>query len=150
MADTRPAGFAAPQTALPAARPLAPRGPAASAGPAHSAASGAAPTAPTGPAGTATAPGQGVARPQAVRSPEAMRKAAQDFEAQMLGALLQPMFETLPTNGPMGGGMAEGQWRPMLVEQFGKQMAKAGGVGIGHAVYRDMMRLQAQSSGEKP
>ena len=147
MADTRPAGFAAPQTALPAARPLAPRGPAASAGPAHSAAPA---TAATPAAGTATPQAQGVARSQAVRSPEAMRKAAQDFEAQRLGALLQPMFETLPTNGPMGGGMAEGQWRPMLVEQFGKKMAKAGGVGIGHAVYRDMMRLQAQSSGEKP
>ncbi|WP_419898088.1 rod-binding protein [Roseomonas sp. USHLN139] len=125
MAETRPAGFAAPRPAT--ATPANPAG--------------------ANPAGAAA--GQ-VSRPQQSRSPEAMRKTAQEFEAQMLGAMLQPMFETLPTNGPMGGGAAEAQWRPMLVEQFGKQMAKAGGVGIGNAVYRDMMRLQAPSSGEKP
>jgi Rod binding domain-containing protein len=129
MAETRPAGFAAPR----------PAGPAGAASPAGR------PAPAAGPGGAA-----GVSRPQAVRSAEAIRKTAQEFEAQMLGAMLQPMFETLPTNGPMGGGAAEAQWRPMLVEQFGKQMAKAGGVGIGNAVYRDMMRLQAQSSGEKP
>ncbi|WP_159999896.1 rod-binding protein [Roseomonas sp. 18066] len=131
MAETRPAGFAAPRPI--ATTPASPAG--------------------TNPAGTTAAAGQ-VSRPQQSRSPEAMRKTAQEFEAQMLGAMLQPMFETLPTNGPMGGGAAEAQWRPMLVEQFGKQMAKAGGVGIGDAVYRDMMRLQSQgqarSSGEKP
>ncbi|ONG47065.1 hypothetical protein BKE38_24505 [Pseudoroseomonas deserti] len=122
MAETRPAGFAAPRPAT---------------------------ATPANPAGANPAAAQ-VSRPQQSRSPEAMRKTAQEFEAQMLGAMLQPMFETVPTNGPMGGGAAEAQWRPMLVEQFGKQMAKAGGVGIGTAVYRDMMRLQTQSSGEKP
>lgn len=79
-------------------------------------------------------------------TPKAQLRASQDFEAQMLGALLQPMFDTLPTNGPFGGGSAEAQWRPMLVENFGRAMARAGGVGIGGAVLAQMQRLQAQAS----
>ncbi|PWC28373.1 chemotaxis protein chel [Pseudoroseomonas aestuarii] len=75
----------------------------------------------------------------------AQRRAAEAFEAQVLGALLQPMFETLATDGPFGGGNAEAQWRPMLVEQFGRAMAKAGGVGLGAAVLAEMQRLQAEA-----
>ena len=79
-------------------------------------------------------------------APEAMRRVAQDFEAQALGALLQPIFATLPTDGAFGGGAAEAQWRPMLVDAFGKSMARSGGVGIAEAVLRDMLRVQAAAS----
>jgi Rod binding domain-containing protein len=56
------------------------------------------------------------------------------------------MFATLPSDGAFGGGSAEAQWRPMLVEQFGRAMAHAGGVGIGQAVLAEMQRLQAYST----
>jgi Rod binding domain-containing protein len=56
------------------------------------------------------------------------------------------MFATLPSDGAFGGGSAEAQWRPMLVEQFGRAMARAGGVGIGHAVLTEMQHLQAQGT----
>jgi Rod binding domain-containing protein len=79
-------------------------------------------------------------------SPRSQQRTAEDFEAQMLGALLQPMFATLPSDGAFGGGSAEAQWRPMLVEQFGRALARAGGVGIGHAVLAEMQRLQAQGT----
>lgn len=79
-------------------------------------------------------------------TPDAQRRAAEDFEAQMLGALLQPMFNTVPANDTFGGGSAEAQWRPMLVEQFGHAMAHAGGVGIGSAVLAEMQRIQAQAT----
>lgn len=78
---------------------------------------------------------------QASQSPAAMRRAAQEFEAQALGALLQPMFQGLETKGPFGGGAAEAQWRPMLVDAIAKDLARAGGLGLADAVLREMMRL---------
>ena len=78
---------------------------------------------------------------QASQSPAAMRRAAQAFEAQALGALLQPMFQGLETKGPFGGGAAEAQWRPMLVDAIAKDLARAGGLGLTDAVLREMTRI---------
>jgi hypothetical protein len=73
----------------------------------------------------ATVPGSHVARTHA---------AAQQFEAQVLGALLQPMFENVGPGAAFGGGTGEAQWRPMLVTEYGKAIARAGGVGLAGAV----------------
>lgn len=78
----------------------------------------------------------------APRDLPAMRQAAQSFEAQALGALLQPMFAGLDGKTPFGGGAAENQWRPMLVDAIARDLARAGGLGIADAVFRDMLRLQ--------
>ena len=43
----------------------------------------------------------------AAASPATLARTARDFEAQALGALLQPVFEALPTKGLFGGGAAE-------------------------------------------
>ncbi|WP_439595631.1 rod-binding protein [Falsiroseomonas sp.] len=92
-----------------------------------------------------------LARPGAAQNPAALRRAAQDFEAQALGALLQPMFQGLDTKAPFGGGAAEGQWRPMLVDAIAKDLAKTGGLGIGEAVLRELTRLagQTQTNGDQ-
>jgi Rod binding domain-containing protein len=88
-------------------------------------------------------------RPQAATSgspssPAAMRKAAQSFEAQALGALLQPAFAAAdPSRSAFGGGGAEAQWRPMLVDAVAGSAARAGGVGLGAMVLREMLRMQA-------
>ncbi len=70
------------------------------------------------------------------------RKTAEAFEAQALGALLQPMFEGLSTSGPFGGGQAEAMWRPMLITEFGRAMAANGGIGIADSVLAHMLKLQ--------
>jgi Rod binding domain-containing protein len=71
----------------------------------------------------------------------ATREAAQAFEAQMLGAMLQPMFQGLDTKGPFSGGAAEAQWRPMLVEEYGRILARSGGVGIADSVLRQLREM---------
>ncbi|MCS6853571.1 MAG: rod-binding protein [Elioraea sp.] len=68
-------------------------------------------------------------------------KAARDFEAMALGALLQPMFEGLGKGGPFGGGAAEAMWRPVLVNEIARAIAEAGGLGIAEMVLRQMGRF---------
>jgi Rod binding domain-containing protein len=82
------------------------------------------------------------------QTPARMRQTAQAFEAQVLAQLMQPAFETVDTSkSAFGGGSAEAQWRPMLVEAFATGAARSGqGIGIQEMVLRHMLRLQDQAS----
>ena len=74
---------------------------------------------------------------------EQTRKSAQDFEAMALGEMLKPMFQTVDTSkGMFGGGRGEAAWRPLMVEEMAKMMAKGGGVGIAESVMKEMLRIQ--------
>jgi peptidoglycan hydrolase FlgJ len=81
------------------------------------------------------------------RDEAALRQAAQAFEAQALGQLLKPIFATVDAaRGPFGGGAAEDQWRPMLVEAYAGAVSRAGGLGIADAVYRELLRAQGDAA----
>lgn len=85
-------------------------------------------------------------------SPARMRQTAQAFEAQVLARLMQPAFDTVDSsNSAFGGGSAEAQWRPMLVEAFAAGAARSGqGIGIQDMVLRHMLRLQDQARNPTP
>ena len=76
----------------------------------------------------------------------AQRKTAQDFEAQAMSQLLAPAFNAVdPSKGPFGGGAAEAQWRPMMLDAMTGAAARSGqGIGIGDMVLREMLRIQQQ------
>lgn len=74
------------------------------------------------------------------------QQVAKEFEAMVLGQLLQPMFESLDSDGLFGGGSAEKMFRPMLVEQYASGLAKAGGIGLADGIAREIIRLQTQAS----
>jgi Rod binding domain-containing protein len=60
-----------------------------------------------------------------------------------IGQLLQPMFDTVDTSkGSFGGGPGEEAWKPMLVQEFAKQIAAHGGLGLAKPVYDAMLRMQ--------
>jgi flagellar protein FlgJ len=67
---------------------------------------------------------------------------AKEFEGQLLAMMLQPMFQGLSTGGPFGGGFAEGTYRSFMVDAFGKQMAKVGGIGLAGPVMHEMLKMQ--------
>ena len=74
-----------------------------------------------------------------------LAKTAQDFEATILGQLLQPMFDTVDTaHGPFGGGEGEAQWKPMFVNELAKGIAAGGGLGIARDALNQMIRMQEQ------
>ena len=70
-------------------------------------------------------------------------KAAKDFEAMAVGQLLKPMFDTLDqTGGAFGGGAAESTWRPMMVQEMAKHIARNGGIGLAQPVFAAMLQMQ--------
>jgi Rod binding domain-containing protein len=86
-------------------------------------------------------------RPSVPADPAKIAKAATDFEAMAIGQLLQPMFDTVDTaNGFLGGGAGEEAWKPMLVQEFAKQIAAHGGLGLAKPAYEAMLRMQEAQS----
>lgn len=67
---------------------------------------------------------------------------ANEFEAQFISQMLENMFSTVDTKGFLGGGDAEETYRSMMIDQYGKMISKAGGIGVADHVKREMLRLQ--------
>jgi peptidoglycan hydrolase FlgJ len=83
---------------------------------------------------------------QLAAAPPRMREAARTFETQFLSQMLQSPFAGLGSDA-MGGGAAEAQWRPMLVDAIAGAASRAGhGLGVGDTVLREMLRLQSAST----
>ncbi|OHC76566.1 MAG: hypothetical protein A3G18_13460 [Rhodospirillales bacterium RIFCSPLOWO2_12_FULL_58_28] len=70
------------------------------------------------------------------------RKVAREFEAFTLSQFLQPMFANTEAAEPFGGGSAETMWRSMQVDEYGKAIARTGGIGIADAVYKEILKMQ--------
>lgn len=73
-------------------------------------------------------------------------KASEEFEALFIAEMLAPVFEGLETEGMFGGGSGEKIYRSMMVQEYGKAIARAGGVGISDTVQREILRMQETQS----
>ncbi len=75
------------------------------------------------------------------------KETAQDFEAFFMTRMMESMFEGISTDGMFGGGHAEKIYRSMLLNEYGKVMAKTGNVGISDSIMDTIIQMQeAQSS----
>jgi Rod binding domain-containing protein len=83
-------------------------------------------------------------------SPQAQTKAkatATNFEAMFLNSMFSQMTSGIKGEGPFGDTPGTGVWRSMLTDQYSKNFAKAGGVGISSDVYRTLILQQAGRAG---
>lgn len=79
----------------------------------------------------------------AVRATEAEITAkAEEFEAVFLSQMLAHMFDGIETNETFGGGHGEDVYKSMMVEEYGKIIARTGGIGVADHVKAEMIRLQ--------
>jgi Rod binding domain-containing protein len=69
------------------------------------------------------------------------RASAQDFEAVFLTSMIGQMFSGV-NEGPFSGGQAAQTWKTFLTDEYAKTFAKAGGVGIADAVYKELIAQQ--------
>jgi len=83
-------------------------------------------------------------------SPQAQAKAkasSEDFEAMFLNSMFSQMTSGIKGEGPFGDTPGTGVWRSMLTDQYSKNFAKAGGIGISTDVYRTLILQQANGTG---
>ncbi len=78
----------------------------------------------------------------AATAPENVRQAAQEFESVFMNTMLSQMFAGLETDGPFGGGQGEEMFRSLLIEEYGSNIAAAGGIGIADDIARELPSLQ--------
>ncbi len=72
----------------------------------------------------------------------AAKVAAQDFEAFFITHAFEDMFAGLSSDPMFGGGEGEDIFKSFLLNEYGKTVAKAGGIGISDMVQRQLLLLQ--------
>ena len=77
-------------------------------------------------------------------------EAAESFEAFFLSRMMESMFEGISTEGMFGGGQAEKIYRSLLLDEYGKEMAKVGSVGVKDYGMQAVLQLQENAAGGEP
>ena len=73
-------------------------------------------------------------------------ESAESFEAFFLSRMMESMFEGVSTDGMFGGGHAEKVYRSLLLDEYGKEMAKLGSVGVKDYVMQAIIQMQEAAS----
>ncbi|MCB1783214.1 MAG: rod-binding protein [Alphaproteobacteria bacterium] len=82
----------------------------------------------------------------AAHKAQKINEAAQQFEAVFAAEMLKPMFEGLETAPPFGGGKGEEVFRSLLLQEYGKEIAKTEQLGLAKFVKAELLKLQEESS----
>jgi flagellar protein FlgJ len=91
---------------------------------------------------TATRPASGLRLKNTKVTAEKLDSVAQDFEAQFVSQMLSNMFSTVDPSESLGGSDTEEVYQSMLVNEYGKIIARTGGVGIADQVKHMMLQQQ--------
>jgi peptidoglycan hydrolase FlgJ len=83
------------------------------------------------------------ARAKNARNGAEVDKTAKDFERMALSQMLAMMeTDTDMSDSMFGGGAAERAFKPFLTEEYARGFSEHGGIGLGQAVKKEMIRLQ--------
>jgi peptidoglycan hydrolase FlgJ len=72
----------------------------------------------------------------------AAKKTAEDFEAFFLSQMFEHMFSGIEPDAMFGGGEGEAVYRSLLFQEYGKAVAKQGGIGLADVVQKEILKLQ--------
>lgn len=73
---------------------------------------------------------------------EEIAKTAKEFEGMFISQLLGFMYQTVGVDELFGGGFGEETFRGLLVDEYGKIIAKSGGIGIADDIQKKMLEMQ--------
>ena len=77
------------------------------------------------------------------------KESAESFEAFFLSRMMESMFEGVSTDGMFGGGHSEKIYRSLLLDEYSKEMAKLGTVGVKDYVMQAILQMQESASLEQ-
>lgn len=67
-----------------------------------------------------------------------LREATQQFESIFIAQIMKTMRGTVPESELMGSDSGQGIFRDMLDQEYSRQIAFAGGFGIGDMLYQQL------------
>lgn len=67
---------------------------------------------------------------------------AKNFEAQFISQMLESMFATRDVKESLGGSEAEETYQSFMIQEYGKIISRAGGIGIADQIKQSMLKLQ--------
>lgn len=79
------------------------------------------------------------------KSLEATRQAAEEFVSFFASQMMQPMFDGVKTDEMFGGGVGEETWKSMMIDQYGKELARQDGLGLTDQVMTAMLQAQEKA-----
>jgi Rod binding domain-containing protein len=71
-----------------------------------------------------------------------MDKVAKDFESMFIGEMLQPMFGDTEGSDAFGSAESNDVYKGLLMDEYGKQITRAGGIGVADFVKKELLKLQ--------
>jgi len=74
----------------------------------------------------------------------AIGKVAEDFEAFFASAYFEQMFSGIQPDSVTGGGEGESMFRSLMIQEYGKAVARQRALGIADVVKRQLLQLQEQ------
>ncbi|MDQ7247149.1 rod-binding protein [Dongia sedimenti] len=74
----------------------------------------------------------------------AIGKVAEDFEAFFASAYFEQMFSSIKPDPVTGGGEGESMFRSLMIQEYGKAVARQHSLGIADVVKRQLLQLQEQ------
>jgi peptidoglycan hydrolase FlgJ len=74
----------------------------------------------------------------------AIGKVAEDFEAFFASSYFEQMFSGIKPDSVTGGGEGESMFRSLMIQEYGKAVAKQHSLGIADVVKRQLLQLQEQ------
>ena len=72
-------------------------------------------------------------------------KVAEDFEAFFAGEYFEQMFSGVQPDALTGGGDGEAMFRSLMLQEYGKAIAKQHKLGIADVVKRQLLQLQEEA-----
>jgi flagellar protein FlgJ len=74
-----------------------------------------------------------------------IEESAKDFEAMFMSEMLKPIFESVEVNETFGGGKGEEIFRGFIRDEYAKNYAATGGIGIAALVKEQLIQMQAKA-----
>lgn len=84
----------------------------------------------------------GATKSKSPQNIEKVEETAKEMESVFMAQMLSHMFASIETDETFGGGQAEDVYRSMMVQEYGKIITEAGGIGMADSIKAEMIQMQ--------
>lgn len=84
----------------------------------------------------------GIASPEKSANYQKAKAAAEKFEGVFLSQMLTQMFKGVDTDQMFGGGAGEDMFKSLMIDEYGKEIAAQGGIGLAKPILNQLLAVQ--------